>query len=223
MTPGTKSVLFGAHQFLLHPLFVALAWWKLFGPPLDLRLWFAFFIHDLGYLGKRNLDGPEGETHPEPGAKIMEKLFGKKWGELCRYHSRSLARKAGVPPSLLSYADKYATALYPRWLYLTQVKATGEVREYLQHFFDSLQNKGKYAHQPDTLRDKATPSGIAHGSLDHWYWAITRRYNQEWLRSKQQELQPELQAFFQQHDRRKRPEHPDARERVNTTKPTGSG
>lgn len=71
MRIGTKSVLFGAHCFFLHPWFVALAWWKLYGFPRDPRLWVAFFVHDLGYIGKPNMDGPEGETHPEFGARVM--------------------------------------------------------------------------------------------------------------------------------------------------------
>src|SRR5690348_11894818 len=45
---GTKSVICGAHCFFLHPWFVALAWWKLYGFPWDPRLWFAFWLHDLG-------------------------------------------------------------------------------------------------------------------------------------------------------------------------------
>lgn len=71
MRIGTKSVLFGAHQCLLHPWFVAAAWWRLYGFPWDPRLWVAFFVHDLGYIGKPNMDGPEGETHPELGAACM--------------------------------------------------------------------------------------------------------------------------------------------------------
>jgi len=70
MKVGTKSVLFGAHCFFLHPWFVAAAWWKLYGFPFDLRLWVAFFCHDLGYLGKPNMDGPEGETHPESSSGV---------------------------------------------------------------------------------------------------------------------------------------------------------
>jgi len=77
MKIGTKSVLFGAHQFLIHPLFVALAWWQLYGFPWDPRLWVAFFVHDLGYLGKPNMDGPEGESHPWLGARIMGLLFDR--------------------------------------------------------------------------------------------------------------------------------------------------
>lgn len=33
MKVGTKSVLFGAHCFFIHPVFVAIAWIKLFGWP----------------------------------------------------------------------------------------------------------------------------------------------------------------------------------------------
>lgn len=76
MKLGTKSILFGAHQFLLHPVFVAIAWIKLYGFPYDPRIWIAFFVHDLGYWGKPNIDGPEGEVHPELGANIMHLFDG---------------------------------------------------------------------------------------------------------------------------------------------------
>lgn len=76
MKIGTKSVLYGAHCFLLHPFFVAIAWIKLYGFPFDPRIWIAFFVHDLGYLGKPNMDGPEGETHVELGGAIMHLFDG---------------------------------------------------------------------------------------------------------------------------------------------------
>ena len=50
MRVGTKSVLFGVHALWIHPFFVAWAWWKLFGFPWDLKLWFAFLLHDAGYI-----------------------------------------------------------------------------------------------------------------------------------------------------------------------------
>lgn len=79
-TVGTRSVLYGAHCWFLHPWFVAWAWWKLYGFPWDPRLWVAFFVHDLGYVGKPNMDGPEGEEHPRLGARIMAALFdGVAW------------------------------------------------------------------------------------------------------------------------------------------------
>ena len=85
MKTGTKSILYGAHCFLLHPVFVAVAWVKLFGWTWDPRVWVAFFVHDLGYWGKPNMDGKEGETHPELGAKIMHFLFdGWKTEIVCR-------------------------------------------------------------------------------------------------------------------------------------------
>jgi hypothetical protein len=133
MKIGTKSVLFGAHCFLLHPWFVARAWTKLYGFPFDPRLWVAFFVHDIGYLGKPNMDGPEGERHVELGAKIMASLFGQKWGEFALYHSRYYAKAAGHPVSRLCFADKMAFPLTPAWLYLPMVSATGEIYEYLKN------------------------------------------------------------------------------------------
>jgi len=143
MEIGTKSLLFGAHQFLIHPLFVALAWWKLYGFPFDPRLWVAFFVHDLGYWGKPNIDGKEGKRHPGVGAAIMEWLFGgnrlilKKhpyhvsWYYFCIYHSRFLADKDGISYSRLCFADKLSVTLEPWWLYLPCVILTGEIKEYM--------------------------------------------------------------------------------------------
>ena len=131
MMIGTKSVLFGVHQFAVHPWFVAWAWWKLYGFPFDPRLWVAFFIHDLGYIGKPNMDGPEGETHPELAARMMLRLFGKAWGDFTLLHSRFYAKKLGRTFSRLCVADKLAIALTPAWLYLRQARATGELAEYM--------------------------------------------------------------------------------------------
>jgi hypothetical protein len=78
MKTGTKSVLFGAHCFFIHPWFVAWAWCRLYGFPLDPRLWVAFFTHDLGYWGKALMDDEDGETHPLLGAWIMGRLFDRK-------------------------------------------------------------------------------------------------------------------------------------------------
>lgn len=85
MKVGTKSVLFGAHCFFIHPIFVAIAWTKLYGFPFDPRIWVAFFVHDLGYWGKPNMDGAEGETHVELGGKIMGFLFDRNCKNLKCY------------------------------------------------------------------------------------------------------------------------------------------
>jgi len=70
MTVGTKSILFGVHQFLWHPITVGLAWKHLYGVWPNRYEWVAIFCHDLGYWGKSNMDGAEGRTHPKRGAEL---------------------------------------------------------------------------------------------------------------------------------------------------------
>ncbi len=130
MKVGTKSVLYGAHCFLIHPVFVMIAWIKLYGFPWDPRLWVAFFVHDLGYLGKPNMDGKEGITHPELGAKIMS-IFGESWADFTRYHSKYYSTYCCKSFSKLCVADKLAISLEPSWLYLPRVNWTGEIKEYM--------------------------------------------------------------------------------------------
>ena len=137
MKIGTKSVLFGAHQFMIHPWFVAWGWWTLYGFPWDPRVWVACFVHDIGYIGKPNMDGPEGEQHPILGARIMSALFDwgefGHWHEFTLLHSRYFAKSLGLQPSRLCMADKMAIALTPAWLYLPMVRASGEIHEYMAH------------------------------------------------------------------------------------------
>lgn len=161
---GTKSVLFGAHCFFLHPWFVALAWWKLYGFPWDPRLWVAFFVHDLGYIGKPNMDDAEGELHPYWGAFLMGFLFGKTWFDFTLYHSRFLAKRNGEQYSKLCVADKYSFMLTPKWIYLPMVKLTGEVYEYLRHA-----NEGKYLSEA-----RAT------GTMDQWHASVCE-YMLRWV------------------------------------------
>lgn len=88
---GTKSVLYGAHQFLIHPALLAVAWLRLYGLRavewwvpgmpimryhfLDPRLWVVFCVHDLGYVGKSAMDNEEGEQHPWFGARLVAACF----------------------------------------------------------------------------------------------------------------------------------------------------
>lgn len=164
MRIGTRSVLFGAHCFFLHPFYVAAAWTKLYGFPWDPRLWVAFFVHDIGYLGKPNMDGPEGEKHVEFGAKVMHFLFdrpafviknlqpwaSRDWHNFCLYHSRHYAKQDGAKPSRLCFADKLAFCYQIKPLYLWMTKATGELDEYLRNA--KYWNNGEYVQrvgQPD--------------------------------------------------------------------------
>jgi len=128
---GTKSLLFGAHQFLIHPVMVACGWYKLYGFPKDYRLWLAFILHDIGYIGCETMDGDDGKKHTRLGADIMGDLFGKDWHELCLYHSRFCAEMCNSKPSKLCFADKLAIAIEPSWLYLPRVMLSGEIKEYL--------------------------------------------------------------------------------------------
>jgi hypothetical protein len=133
MTIGTKSVLFGAHQFILHPIALTVAWTMLYGLPLDPRLLVAFIVHDWGYVGKNNMDGDEGESHPILGAAIMRLFFGKAWGDFSLYHSRFYARRRKRLYSRLAIADKLAVSIMPAWLYIPLVSLTGEIHEYMGH------------------------------------------------------------------------------------------
>jgi hypothetical protein len=164
MKIGTKSVLFGAHQFLLHPWFVAFAWWKLYGFPFDPRLWVSFFVHDLGYIGKPNMDGPEGDMHPHWGACLMGTLFGRKWYLFTLYHSRFLSKNNNVHFSKLCVADKLALVYTPGWLYLPLVKFTGEIDEYRK-----LGDDGKY----ESMNSNQESSEM--------WWASVQSYLRDWV------------------------------------------
>ena len=178
MRIGTKSLLFGVHQFAIHPWFVAWAWWRLYGFPWDPRLWVAFLVHDWGYWGKPNMDSQEGERHTELGALIMHWLFDRpkyyrwktpsgvwkrehqlRWLHFCLFHSRFYAKKGGFTYSRLCVADKLAIALQPWWFYIPVAWLTGELREYME---------GKGARTPARGR---TPM--------QWYRDV-QRYCQEW-------------------------------------------
>lgn len=191
MRVGTKSVLFGAHCFFLHPLFVAEAWRRLYGFPWDPRLWAAFAIHDIGYWGKPNMDGPEGETHPELGAAIMGALFdgpvmtaggwavmSNRWHDFTLLHSRYYAKKLRRPYSRLCVADKLACTLTPAWLYVPMVCLTGEVEEYMANG-----RKASGEAHGDTPRGKALRD-IRRGAIltDPWVWFDgLQRYMRLWV------------------------------------------
>lgn len=196
MKIGTKSVLFGVHQFLLHPLFIAIGWWQEYGfrrvriaervaytivdfatgnevdfidytdtSLLDPRLWLAFVVHDLGYIGKPNMDGPEGETHPELGARVMRRLFGDAWGDLCLLHSRYYAKRLNRGVSPLCAADKRVFLIEPAWLYLPRVWATGELAEYIA----AGQRRAAAGDEPFTEDERAA---LASGNPWRWHRAV---------------------------------------------------
>jgi hypothetical protein len=149
MRIGTRSLLFGAHCVPIHTVMLAVAWWRLFGPPRGHKLWLSFLVHDLGYFGCREMDGAEGELHPALGGKLM-RVFGREWEIFTAAHSRYYARRLGVPPSRLCAADKLATALEPWWLYLPRAWLSGELRYYME----TGPERYPYAYPVGVIRDK---------------------------------------------------------------------
>lgn len=147
MRLGTKSLLFGCHQFFLHPLFTIIAWIKLSrlgdrGKLTPLHI-LAITIHDWGYWGCRTIDGKNGTLHPFLGANIMYRLTKSEWWfEELVCHSRALAKVMGYPASNLSHADKLGIAIMPSWLWASLAWLTGEGWEYLDNTSYSIHKPG---------------------------------------------------------------------------------
>lgn len=169
MKVGTKSLLFGSHQFILHPLFVAIAWRRLYGRwPDDWRVWLAIICHDWGYWGLPDMDGPLGELHPQGGARLVARIASRgdrrvyhRWYMFTACHSRSYARRLNMPTSPLMRADKLATARYPRPLYVALCWLSGEWVEY---------------------RDRWVAAGTYPGKPDDGAWAYAGRLQASWSR-----------------------------------------
>lgn len=147
MKMGTKSVLFGVHQFIWHPWTVARAWRWLYGRWPTFHEWVAIVLHDVGYLGKDAMDSPEGQTHPEIGAALARKVV--YWSlrlrgrssfdagtisddiyDLCLFHSTHYAQMKGNVVSALYLPDKACILFDPPEWYLKRGKWSGEVFEY---------------------------------------------------------------------------------------------
>ena len=131
MKTGTKSLLFGVHQFVWHPITVWLAWVYLYNCLPTWKELICIIIHDWGYWGKANMDDEEGERHPELAFNIALHLFDDcAWAWLCLYHSRHYARHYSVEPSRLCWADKLSLKYEPWWFYLPRAWASSELHEY---------------------------------------------------------------------------------------------
>jgi hypothetical protein len=136
MKIGTKSLLFGVHQFLWHPFTVLLAWQKLYGRP-TLKELFCILIHDIGYLHCPDMDGDSGTMHPLRAAEIVNKKWGHDYYKLCLFHSRHLSQMLGVTPSRLCWADKLSICYEPAWFYLLRAHLSGELKEYRKESAES--------------------------------------------------------------------------------------
>jgi hypothetical protein len=142
MKIGTKSLLYGVHNIIWHPVTVLLAWIELYGWP-SWKETVCIVVHDWGYWGSPNMDGPEGERHPTVGAMIAKNYLDTwknlysaepmswKYYDLCLYHSRHYARSCNREPSKLCWADKLSIKYDPWWFYLTRAWLSGEIDEYI--------------------------------------------------------------------------------------------
>ncbi len=145
MQVGTRSLLVGAHCFFIHPFAVWIGCLKIYGWTWSLPKILSFFLHDVGYIGKPNIDGPEGKTHPEIGAEIVgmlcdwRNLFKRrplKWYWFTLLHSRHYSKLFNVPHSPLCVADKLAFCKTPYWLYRFHMWASpDECKEYLENSY----------------------------------------------------------------------------------------
>ena len=142
MKIGTKSLFFGCHQIFIHPIFTFLGWVRLYGfRSLTLPIIMAIIIHDWGYLGCHEMDGPEGSLHPL-GLKFLHRLPAETRVSI-KYHSRHLSRRLGMPPSRLCWADKMGTGLMPSWLWAVMARMSGEGWEYVENPYGNDYVTGK--------------------------------------------------------------------------------
>jgi len=124
MTEGTKSYLIGCHQFLLHPLWVLLAW------RLEYKSWprwwelICIILHDCGVCGRQYLSDDEAKIgHWEKGAILSQKIIF--WCFPIKYASRFIDAfylcaghcpgESGYMESKLSRADKRSKLIEPKW------------------------------------------------------------------------------------------------------------
>lgn len=129
MRIGTKTLLFGCHQFILHPIFVWLAWRKIYGRP-SRWMWVAFILHDWGLWGMKVFDGPE-DNHPWRSANLIPRWVPDYVFAQVFLHSRFFAAKNGMKPSKLCWADKLGSALMPSWLWAILAHLSGEGYVYM--------------------------------------------------------------------------------------------
>jgi hypothetical protein len=178
MNIGTKSLLFGAHQFALHPIFTWLGWRRLYGRYFPLYLWIAFVIHDWGYWGMKNMDGKE-DNHTFMSCQYLQRGYNWvgqktyfKLHDLILLHSRFYAMKIGEAPSQLCWADKMGTALMPSRLWAILAHLSGEGYVYMANSKYEIYKKG----QPQTVAELVK----FHQSYKMWAFGPMMKEVEKW-------------------------------------------
>jgi len=112
----------------------------LYGERPSAAEYLCIFVHDLGYLGCKDMDGEHGKFHPKGGARLAALVLGSEYWEMVAGHSVSYAKMMGIEPSKLAAADKLAMAEMPAWMYNFLVKLTGEWLEYYDEACSYMEN-----------------------------------------------------------------------------------
>ena len=121
------------------------------------------FLHDIGYLHRAEMDGPNGEEHVVLGARIMGWLFGPEWADECYRHSRYWSKRMGLPVSRLCLADKLAFAITPAWMYIPMARWTGELDEYMQRSKERQAGDQSFTDEEITLLNSGDPHAWLRG------------------------------------------------------------
>lgn len=138
---GTRSVLYGSHQFIWHPFTVWLSWVKLYRRFPNRWENLAILLHDTpGYWGSASMDGPnDGQQHPARSARVAKsvaRFLGARESEaayvetLILGHSRSFCAQESRKISELCAPDKYSILYDPTWLYWLRATLSREIVEY---------------------------------------------------------------------------------------------
>jgi len=130
---GTKMLLFGSHNIIVHSFFTLLGWIVFFRSLPSIKEFVCIVLHDIGYWGCEKIDGGDGDEHPYRGALIAARLFGNKYYDLCIFHSATIARFHDRHVSKLYYADKMGWLLMPNWLLYFFVRVSGEIEFYKEY------------------------------------------------------------------------------------------
>lgn len=122
MKEGTKSVLFGCHNPLMHGIWVLMAW------RLEYRSWpqwwevIGIFLHDVGVWGRQYLSDDEAKIgHWQLGAGVSSYLVYVLSGDVALAYSTEIfiaghcPEESHRPESKLARADKRSWLIAPSW------------------------------------------------------------------------------------------------------------